>query len=92
MRPSHQLFIILVLRRDFSRMSALEGRFEQLIQREGKDVNQFKALVKENGKIQEEIKASTLLYGEDSCSFWLVQFLEEKSVILTLPGVVQPPF
>ena len=44
------------LERQLRRLVAVEGRFEQLVMREGKDVTKMKHLVKENGDIQREMK------------------------------------
>jgi hypothetical protein len=42
-------------------MAAVEVRFEELVKREGKDIDILRALVKENSAVQREMKVRTII-------------------------------
>jgi hypothetical protein len=45
----------------FYSMAAVEVRFEELVKREGKDIDILRALVKENSAVQREMKVRTII-------------------------------
>jgi hypothetical protein len=48
-------------------MAAVEVRFEELVKREGKDIDILRGLVKENSAVQREMKVRTYYNNNSSC-------------------------
>lgn len=64
------------LERQVKRMSVVEERFEQLVQREGKDIEAFRQLVREGAAIQQEMKVRKReREREREITFWYDRFI-----------------